>query len=632
MNSHHGTHIRKPGEGISRTLKPETPTALADGDILTFGKSVGRHNEYVRPVVVRVELIRSPRPESPFKPVTPVKDVVTVDLTKPSPLRSSSGRYGVYVPRSPSSDNFSSEQGSDIEELHVPASGPNALPLHPRANRSYESPFGRASDTLMGLLPPSHIPGAPLDEESQPAESIPSSPSRTPTRLQSPIHSPAWPEEQGSRRPSASYSPDPFRHSPTFSELEAPFQYQAGHASCDVGELERQSAEISRSTSPMDLASPSPVPARRHLSLEKSAEEEPNIIGAWRESRSSSPNRHSPAHMNEPLSTESALPSIPKAMSLDSICFEPNSQSVGGASAISQEPAIEAEAPNEPTQDVSAFQVSLKRLRCEVSKLQAHRRKYKARFNNNVHLISEKLSDLDERMSNVNAQYMLLVDSVDSAVEVDVPDLQAQIDALREQGESLPIMTTELPLHERADVQASIQTLHELVVEMRNLRTTTLEQMSAELEAVRAARDAALAKIAAQVEAQVCIARHLTAKQRRSEGQRAQAVPVSAMSGASLKRKRSDFEDKDETDAGRARVYMEHKNSNNGVGASGAVNGTITDAEGPTTFANSHPVVCHRHSVPPSAKRVRRIATVAVQSATAVTVGAIATWSALAFS
>jgi chromosome segregation ATPase len=99
-------------------------------------------------------------------------------------------------------------------------------------------------------------------------------------------------------------------------------------------------------------------------------------------------------------------------------------------------------------------------------KLQAHKRKYKNRFNTNVHTISDKLLDLDERVSDVNAQYTMLLDQVEHATHVDIPDLQAQVEALQNQAEAVPAlraMSSESLLHERTDVKASIQTLRELV-------------------------------------------------------------------------------------------------------------------------------------------------------------------------
>lgn len=105
-------------------------------------------------------------------------------------------------------------------------------------------------------------------------------------------------------------------------------------------------------------------------------------------------------------------------------------------------------------------------MQTEVTKLQAHKRKYKNRFNANVHTISDKLLDLDERVSDVNAQYTMLLDQVEHTTHVDIPDLQAQVEALQHQADTFPAlreMSSESPLHERIDVKESIQTLRELV-------------------------------------------------------------------------------------------------------------------------------------------------------------------------
>jgi conjugal transfer/entry exclusion protein len=73
---------------------------------------------------------------------------------------------------------------------------------------------------------------------------------------------------------------------------------------------------------------------------------------------------------------------------------------------------------------------------------------------------------MDERIADVNAQYNVLCDQVADAMDVDIPDLQGQVEALQNQMDVLtPIldMTSEPPLHDREDVKASIQTLHDLV-------------------------------------------------------------------------------------------------------------------------------------------------------------------------
>ncbi|GLB42873.1 putative FHA domain containing protein [Lyophyllum shimeji] len=608
MNSHHGTHVRKPGEAVSKTIKPETPTKLADGDVLTFGKSVGRPNECVRPVVARVELIHSRGPESPFKPMTPVKQNNHVDLTRSPPPRSSTGRYGVYVPRSPSPGNLScgmSDHDSDIEE--IPASGANALPLQPRGRRSPEpeSHLGRAFEALKKLLPPVHVPGSAGTESRSAVSSSPlpkwrSSPSLFDTppqfespQIESPIYSPCSPA--GTNSPHSGQASPIFgtgSQSPSFSASSyphsaGPFPPSVSHRETKGLEDRRHSQGRSRSTSSMDIASLSPVSLRRSLSPEQFAQGEPSIVGAWPGSRSSSPE-----HLRSPVPDEApggvdefaaegpvSAPSIQNAMSIDSICSEPHSQPSQNVEAAVEETvavppdeaANEVEAiktEEEFSAEVSELQASLKKLQGEVAKLQTHRRKYKARFNANVHLISDKLTDLDERVSDVNAQYTMLLDRVDNTADVDIPDLQAQVDALRDQAEAFPTVATEPMLHERSDVKASIETLRELVLEMGNLQESTQKQMSAELEVVRAARDAALATIAAHVEAQTSA-----------------LAPTPSLAVTSLKRKRDDYAEDEDTkaDGDRECAFVEI----GAVGASDVAVVKVAAAAGPTTFANA---------------------------------------------
>jgi len=72
-----------------------------------------------------------------------------------------------------------------------------------------------------------------------------------------------------------------------------------------------------------------------------------------------------------------------------------------------------------------------------VTKLQSHRRKYRERFNDNFHILTDRLRSMDERVGDVSAQYSVLFERVDGAAEVDIPELQAQVEALRDQVEGL---------------------------------------------------------------------------------------------------------------------------------------------------------------------------------------------------
>ncbi|KAF9466729.1 hypothetical protein BDZ94DRAFT_1319246 [Collybia nuda] len=638
MNSHHGTHVRKPGETVSRKLIAETPTSLSDGDIITFGKSVGRNSEIVRPVVARIELLRGSQHENTFKPlampVTPItpSNHPNVSPSSSSSSRSSSGRYGVFINSSSSSDGNSSPisaHNSDPEE--VPASGANALPLLPRGSLSRDSGshLGRAFEALKRLLPPAHsaLTGVADSEEDMFPTLPPIAPLHTPDfsigspgYLPSPIYSPSSPSR-------GSYSPRSL--SPMFNIRNAlfdddPYHYPMGFdvAHHDVFEEDFPNQSRRGTSSPMDLASPSPPISANYSPRPEEASGEPSIIGAWPKSRSVSPihfaevdipplesapfktatheeRAKSPANISEPP-TE-----VPNEISNES-----------GKYPLSQvdeiPPPITESSDSQDKIDsaVSELQHGLAKLQTEVTKLQAHKRKYKNRFNSNVHTISDKLLDLDERVADVNAQYTMLLDQVEHTTHVDVPDLQAQVEVLQRQADAFPVsheMSTASLLHERNDVKESIRTLKELVDEMRKLRESTQANMAAELEAVRAARDAALATIAAHVEAP-----QLRSIETNTTGPYHETPQTPIPS--SLKRKRSD----ENGDESQIRVDI---GVDAGVTMVGATDPTFTD----TTLGLSEIDV-------PSPKRARRVATVVLQTATAVTVGAVATWSALAFS
>jgi hypothetical protein len=268
------------------------------------------------------------------------------------------------------------------------------------------------------------------------------------------------------------------------------------------------------------------------------------------------------------------------------------------------------------------FEELLEKLQFDVSKLHSHRRRYD---NSNVEVISGKLAQFDDRLAEVNAEYTMLFDQVDTIHHVDIPDIQAQLGGLQERVDDLPDLFstpdyreyTPQPLHEREDVKVNIQALQCLVDEMRILRENSQARMAAELEAIKAMRETALANIA---EAQ-------------AQAANASQTPVLL----SLKRKRDDTDENEEVD--------ERENAQQGVD-NVDVRGSVDlanqdkdvvmdeDLSVPSTkpdvlaaTAGTH----HRLDARPPRKRARQIASVLAHTATAVTVGAVVTWSALAF-
>jgi len=185
---------------------------------------------------------------------------------------------------------------------------------------------------------------------------------------------------------------------------------------------------------------------------------------------------------------------------------------------------------------------------------------------------------------------------------------------------------------------------------MRALRDTTQSDMAAALESVRAARDAALATIAAHAEAPQVEEKVRMKLPFLSHMLEYHEIPKSSQTPVltSPKRKRCDEQDEDDSGGNESENKSENESepkdhlqdkphrSVQDVGVSVGVSGDgvadVIMAEGipaiqPTTLITNHSGIDV-----PSPKRTRRVATAVMQTATAVTVGAVATWSALAFS
>jgi hypothetical protein len=87
-------------------------------------------------------------------------------------------------------------------------------------------------------------------------------------------------------------------------------------------------------------------------------------------------------------------------------------------------------------------------------------------------VISGKLAQFDDRLAEVNAEYTMLFDQVDTIHHVDIPDLQTLLGCLQERVDELPDpFSTPDPrecapqssLDEREDVNANIHALENLV-------------------------------------------------------------------------------------------------------------------------------------------------------------------------
>ncbi|KAF7356840.1 hypothetical protein MVEN_01019600 [Mycena venus] len=545
LHSHHGTHIRKKDEAVSKQLNPEgTPQLLADGDVVTFGKSVGSDKGLVRPVVARVDLLYGSQP-----PLKPLVVPGAPEGQQKSLLRTPSGRYGVYV-------SASSEGSSSSDERASPDSHDSDI------------------EEISGLSPVAVRP--PWHDNSSGSGDSASSPQVTrkqsPERFSAPRNYSPFAFSDDYR----AFSPGP--PEPLFDRDSAFHNVGFDAYSNDIFEdddnddnSDNSSYSSRRSNSPMDLSSsrePSEPPTGA-VKESQLAVGEPVIVGAWPRSRSSSP--VSVFSSSLPVirlglasrPAEEAAPVKPAANDPAKVVDSVENDSDVEAITVDKDDTEKALDSTETVQ----LKASLATVKAEVAKLHAHRRKYKQRFNDNIQVMGDKFSNLEERTTEAHDLYNLLSDRLEENVEA-CYQAQVQLDALQvrmDETPDKPIEPETPPYVEEAKVRAKV--LEELVTEMTTLRDTARKEMADELQSIREAKEA-LKSLTEQIQVQT----------------------------ASLKRKRIDED----------------------------VEAEIVPKATVETVAEM--------IAPPPRKRVKRVAKVLAQTATAVSIGAVVTWSALAFS
>ena len=137
---------------------------LADGDVLIFGKAVGRDKDIVEPVTAHVKLLFTPTTDNPTA-TPPLERISLSPDTTPSeksPAPGTSGRYGIYV--SSDSSASSSDGDSDIEEIPPPFSFPLRMrtTLSQASQSSQPPPISARMQILRNLLPA--VPSSCVDE------------------------------------------------------------------------------------------------------------------------------------------------------------------------------------------------------------------------------------------------------------------------------------------------------------------------------------------------------------------------------------------------------------------------------------------------------------------------------------
>lgn len=449
--------MRKFGEAFSRTLKPEISTMLNDGDTLTFGKAVGKGDEWVKPVVARVHLL-----SANVQPLNP--------LTIPSPSssdksRSSSGRYGIHDSSSSSEDSYSSY--SDIEEIPPPTSSQKAQPS--------------CAPTDLGLAPPS------LDLAQATSAYTAVKRLLSPAIRKLPSMGEIIGENLGfldSSEKSQSIFNSFLRHDGFYSSAYDPLRLNLFSSRLN-----------SRSNSPMDLSSPAQGIVSREFPILPLSEVQ-EIVN----SPSHSPDK--PESVASPVDTENYLEVsesnlTPPVQAISEA--QPPSNAVVPVTVSGEEKCAS------PTEITEVLQ-TLKQLEASVAKLQSSRRRYKTRFNSNVAFISRKLSEIDDKFAEVDAEYNVLCDQFDGVQHNDLPDLAGQVEELGENFDALLAQRDEhrekMPetfefqrLEDREDVKTSIKTMHNLADEMRDVHDRTKTELSKELLEIRAMREEAMKDI-----------------------------------------------------------------------------------------------------------------------------------------
>lgn len=342
--------------------------------------------------------------------------------------------------------------------------------------------------------------------------------------------------------------------------------------------------EDSRSHSPMELSTPSPSPPQ--------APSEPEVVGAWPPSRADSPQ---PASRRSDESNRVKLPSMCSFGHMGSLelgSFEsfperlPSLSSFPPFVPLEDEPAILAPIPVLPSiaevrsdepqvsghDDHGDLRDSIKTIEGRVNALHSSVTDIK-----NRHALTEDdLYDLQHQVDMLEPESDQLFARLEAAEDKlsTLSDLQDQVSELQSKVDAESCDNFASPT---VDVKACADALNALVIEMKTLREETEKRVEERIQTIQIAKTEALSVIAAEVE---------TFK--------------------SLKRKHSEVE----------------------VEVAPPVKMGIVVEEAPTTAAKlESPVEDYRH-----AKRPRRIVSSIAHTATAMAVGAVATWSALAFS
>ncbi|KAM6499494.1 hypothetical protein JOM56_005002 [Amanita muscaria] len=494
LQSHHGTHVRKPDETMSTPLLSETPYLLVGGEIVTLGKSVGKGEDLVRPVVFTIEIQYSQ--SNPSAQLIDLTRSASSERQVSPPIKicalKTSGRYGLNdsSSSSPSSDEMSSSytsgNTSDIEEISSTSS-------HEKGKCTpvpHSSHIGHAIEVLRSLIPPLHPPSLPSQRSQSPGEQSPLlvfPPMNLPT-LNSYYHRPRhFPTSPPFDLPPLSVALS--EKTPESFDWDKPYGHDASPRS-----------DKSRSTSPMDLGSPSPAPAS-----EKQAYPPLDICG-WSIGRAPSCDPSISSlyvecgldAMSAALSGASEERSAPAEQEAEPVSIS-TPRSLGHSAEEEDRASTRSKVVNEMEAELSFLSAFVEDLKVDLTKLQSSQQDIQSRVNTDIDATSERLTRFEQCMTdlnfglskvegscNANASNIQEVKSLLSNMQ---RDLTFFGDAAKSASEASEQYDQQ---NERRDVTESIETLRQLISEMKDLRDNTRQQMTAELDLVKSARNTVL--------------------------------------------------------------------------------------------------------------------------------------------
>ncbi|ESK88659.1 hypothetical protein Moror_3062 [Moniliophthora roreri MCA 2997] len=711
IGSHHGTHIRKFGGLTSTMLETDVATQVFDGDHITFGKTVGKNHESVKPVVVRVEYLYETASSFHFSTPSP-----QTPETSSSP-KSSSGRYGVY---SDSSESSSSSQSSDemdissnsdhdseIEEIPRPASSVLSRPLRvaslvDRATGAFkkfldsspqEDPEANCDYTNSSLtFPPTPVLPlpSPPEESSQPfVFGSPSSAARFTFKVPSVLNftrrtpsSPLWNSDTDGVDMGRATSPWSFLgRSDNNSAVEDNLFSAPEPAAGDPGKRDSPQKKLfpfpfkslsppslrfgsrSKSRSPMDLPTPPPPPTSN-----PSIPELPSSEGDPLQNIHQSHNFLYPDDLGVGYGSGSSFtPSgLPPWRCAEDIPLIPE---VEVQEAQNPEVAVlkEAEPPvqqndgsgqdkdndKDNDKDTDSVRDGIEALKNEVTQLHALRRKYKARFNTNVQITQQHMNAIRGQVNEAKTSYDTLRDDVsdlqkevarvdgmqgmisDVAMDVDqvkndlvqkvtemkkdMEDVKMQVDTL-DKTCSKKMRSVEAEL---AEGKQLVKELKDLFNDMKQLREENVQEMDVEMTALKQAR--------ADAEGELRLVTDMR-KEVEVAAREADAA-ASQMARTPLKRKRNDDNGGEDESPTSSAPVDERTTENIMREPQWKPVLDVVSVGSPSVSSIDSTVVKNGEDMKvPSRKRARKVVSVMGQTAAAVAIGAVAAWTALAFS